>query len=263
MKKTYILAALAALLSTSAVYASDLQTKTPRYVQSPFFQAPNWAGFYVGLNGGGGHALGNHTLAGGNAVSSAVIDAGFVPSSLNTSGIGGTFGGQIGYNYMFNALLVGAEADFGWTNFGGADGQSITIGPANLATNAQSNLRWLGTVRGRLGYTIAPTTLIYVTGGLAFGRVTGETSVVLTAPAPFGAAAVLDTSATKTGWTVGAGLEQVLGASNWSVKAEYLYVDLGSIGGNLAADVNGTPVSFDASQRSQYHIARIGVNYRF
>jgi outer membrane immunogenic protein len=34
-------------------------------------------------------------------------------------------------------------------------------------------------------------------------------------------------STVKTGWTVGAGVEGKI-STNWSVKAEYLYVDLGS-----------------------------------
>jgi opacity protein-like surface antigen len=33
---------------------------------------------------------------------------------------------------------------------------------------------------------------------------------------------------TKTGWTIGAGIEWLV-AGNWSLKAEYLYVDLGTV----------------------------------
>ena len=39
----------------------------------------------------------------------------------------------------------------------------------NLTLNEQ--LEWFGTVRGRVGATVTPTLLTYVTGGLAYGRV--------------------------------------------------------------------------------------------
>ena len=46
----------------------------------------------------------------------------------------------------------------------------------------------------------------------------------------------------------------------WSVKLEYLFVDLGRVSIN-AVDIDGVPFSVDYRVRD--HIARIGLNYRF
>ena len=74
--------------------------------------------------------------------------------------------------------------------------------------SANANLSWFGTVRGRVGYLITPTLLIYGTGGFAYGQVDA-----------WGLAS------TNTGWTAGGGVEWMF-APHWSAKVEYLYVDL-------------------------------------
>ena len=65
----------------------------------------------------------------------------------------------------------------------------------------------------------------------------------------------------RAGWTVGAGAEWGF-APNWSVKAEYLYYDLGN------STVLGTDPAFPAFATSTTfentgHIGRVGINYRF
>jgi outer membrane immunogenic protein len=72
-------------------------------------------------------------------------------------------------------------------------------------------------------------------------------------------------SATEAGWTVGAGVEITL-ASNWSAKAEYLFVDLadGSCTANCAiANANGPPLIPNIAVKFNESIVRGGVNYRF
>ena len=97
-------------------------------------------------------------------------------------------------------------------------------------------LNYLGTARGRLGYLITPTVLIYGTGGLAYGGVTAinsytwvanTDSATSNAPKSFGATYV----GTITGWSAGGGLEWMF-TPDWSVKADYLYYDLGSVSFN-------------------------------
>ena len=55
---------------------------------------------------------------------------------------------------------------------------------------------------------------------------------------------------TRTGWTVGTGLEWALG-QNWSAKIEYNYLDFG--------DDTIAGISTD----SQNHLVKLGLNYRF
>ena len=66
------------------------------------------------------------------------------------------------------------------------------------------------------------------------------------------------------GWAAGAGVEWMY-SRKWSVKAEYLYVDLGSADYSLHWDHlrwhPNTTDSFPADLT--FHIVRAGVNYRF
>ena len=115
-------------------------------------------------------------------------------------------GGQIGYNLQLGSnVVVGIEADIQGSDIHGSGSNSgssadsfaargftfskSAIGPnfAESLTAAWGNpvfnrsafgtddisarVDWLGTVRARAGYLIAPNFLIYATGGLAYGAV--------------------------------------------------------------------------------------------
>jgi outer membrane immunogenic protein len=101
----------------------------------------------------------------------------------------------------------------------------------------------LGTARGRIGYAF-DRLLPYVTGGLATGNVTAAVPGIGSA------------GNTSTGWTIGAGVELAL-TGNWTVKAEYLYVDLGTFD---CAACGGTP---PAGVGFATNVVRAGVNFRF
>ena len=90
---------------------------------------------------------------------------------------------------------------------------------------------WLSTTRGprRLDLRTGGA-LWYATGGAAWGRV--EDIVTLAGTPGYFLSGATTSAATfshdKAGWTIGAGVEAPL-ARDWSLKAEYLYVDLGSV----------------------------------
>src|SRR2546428_420348 len=71
----------------------------PVYVAPPF----SWTGFYIGGNIGGAWANGN------------VTDSLF-GLSASTSRSGFIGGGQLGFNYQFTNVVLGAEWDFDWTS---------------------------------------------------------------------------------------------------------------------------------------------------
>ena len=148
----------------------------------------NWTGFYVGINGGGG--WGNSQWDGLNKFDLS----------------GGMIGGTIGYNWQVGQIVVGAEGDIDWSGVKGNTG--VLCG-----ASCETRNKWLATVRGRLGYAF-DRFLPYITAGLAAGDINA------TRPGFPGG------SSSNAGWTVGAGLEFGI-ASNVSIKAEYLYVDLG------------------------------------
>ena len=186
-------------------------------------------------------------------LSTTLAAANYLPNGNNP--LSGFIGGmQVGGNFRFdNNILAGVETDLhavsGNTN-SVVNGSTVTAANKDLYVNwAQRNttLNYIGTVRGRLGYVATPTLLLYGTGGLAYGGVISNTALFTSRAA--GAAttnpAVTLSNAnyqkTLVGWTAGGGLEWMF-MPNWSLKAEYLYYDLGNA---VAADPHSTGVSFN------------------
>jgi outer membrane immunogenic protein len=209
---TAVLAFGVASASAADLPHRQMPAKAVTYIAPPY----NWTGFYVGINGGGGW--------GGRSSYSAPFPSGSFDAS------GGLVGGTIGYNWQMNQVVFGLEGDIDWSNIRG----STTCG----ATTCSLRNDWLGTARGRLGYGF-DRFLPYVTGGAAFGNIHNTIAGVGSA------------DETRAGWTLGGGVEYGLNGP-WTIKAEYLYVDLGS-GGTVA----GSSANF------RTNIVRAGLNYRF
>ncbi len=290
-RRTLLASVGAIALTGSAALAADLPSRAPPPVYLPPPPVFTWTGFYAGLNAG-------YTFGGSNSVdvdtassvasipvlqpvADAVAASATGVLSLRNEGFIG--GGQIGYNLQFaNSWLVGIEADIQGT---GARGSATAIGTAPVppgivsaaATTAQSTisvsnaLDYLGTVRGRLGFLMTPSLLIYGDGGFAYGGVRENVDIATNIPGtPFGLSPAFGSfTNTRTGWTAGGGLEWMV-SPNWSVKAEYLYYDLGrttfNVGGLTFASTPTTNFFTDpatASTRWNGHIVRVGVNYHF
>ncbi len=313
-KKTLFSIAALTVLAGSALAADLPSYKAPPPPPPP--PPPLWTGFYVGLNAGGTWSQSN------SVYTSSFPVAGFGDTPLNTgsasylassmalgasgnvsTGNNGGFigGGQIGYNWQFyNSFVAGVEADIqgiASSRSNAATANVLSLGgnaffnnggvPDLLGTTISSykQLDYIGTVRGRLGYLVTPTLLVYGTGGLAYGGVSLRTSIFqgntdcanfggapCLTPAAFGGSSFSDT---RVGWTAGAGLEWMFWP-NWSTKVEYLYYDLGNVtvgNGVLANSFNAVPfggtstlLAAAASQsrtRFDGHIVRVGVNYHF
>jgi outer membrane immunogenic protein len=237
---TLAVLAIAAAGCAQIASAADVPVKAPVY-KAPVAVviSPNWTGFYVGIAGGYGW---------GKAEQSDSFP--FNSGTYNTSG--GLIGGTLGYNWQSGATVFGVETDLSYADI---KGSTIGTDPAsgNCAVpanpNCESTIRALGTARGRLGLAWQ-NLLPYVTGGLAYANLHGAEGVTGTGGSG---------SKWVPGWTIGAGLEGIL-APNWSVKAEYLYVDLGRH--EVFTDVFGG-VPTPESLRETAHIVRVGVNYRF
>ena len=171
-------------------------------------------------------------------------------------------GGQVGFNWQFNNWVTGIEADIqGLANNGKANRPFVGPVPGFPAEqyvgiqSAQAEVNWLGTLRGRFGGLINPSSLIYVTGGLAYGGVKAGGAVAAQENDTIGAAfAYLPSvggainSQIRAGWTLGGGWEWMF-APHWSVKAEYLYYDLGTVSTNYSVSTLCTPAFLRISQR--------------
>jgi outer membrane immunogenic protein len=254
---TYVVAS-AALIATPA-FAS---VKAPPPPPAPVY---NWTGWYDGGNVGYSWGNANTDLRGNGEF-----------TTLKPNGVLG--GLQAGYNLQSSIWVLGGEADIQATGQRGHGtflcvdpvtqvcvlvlGFAGASAPGPVTTDITQKLPWFGTVRGRLGATLTPTVLAYVTGGLAYGNVKTDVTV-----SGSGTSTSYSDSATKAGWTIGGGIEASLGG-NWTAKAEYLYLDLGTVsaGPVLTTQTVGInePVSSSFSS-SKFHdnIVRVGLNYQF
>jgi outer membrane immunogenic protein len=214
--------------------AADLAPGAP--LPQPYI-APlyDWTGFYLGPHVGGGWS---------NATIGDPTGANFAPlgTGVGASGSGWVAGGQLGYNKQLGAWVFGVEGDLSYTDIHGT-----TTSP--FGANVASRLNWVGTVTGRLGIAW-DRTLLYAKAGAAFG----ETSVSTQFPV-----VIASGKDTRAGWTVGAGAEFALW-NNWSVKAEYNYIDLGTRT-VTAIPPAGPPIPADTALTE--HMIKLGANYHF
>jgi len=222
MKSKLILAGMAALLAAPfAAQAADLPQpsyKAPGGIVPPAYA--NWTGFYVGLNAGYGFGTSD-----------------WDHPAVSPDPKGALVGGTFGYNFQTGTWVWGLEADIDWSSMKG----DATCAGGNCTTKND----WLGTARARIGYAGWNNWLPYLTAGAAFGDVKAENP------------AAASVSKTQLGWTAGAGVEYAF-RSNWSVKVEYLYADLGKFDcGTTCSAVVPDNVTFKTN------IVRAGINYRF
>lgn len=267
MKKLLIAgAALAALIGTPAL-AADMALKAPPPAAPPCV----WCGWYIGLNAGWVGSTNNNitnTFNDPNLSNFGILAAfGQFPATASLRESGFLGGGQIGYNWQTGNWLVGLEADFD-----GVSAKSSTtvafpglafLSPTSYAFNRQ--LDWLSTIRGRVGVLVSPNFLLFVTGGVAIGEVkTGNAYICPTCGPPTSTqpTTVNTNTNTKAGGTVGGGVEWMV-APHWSIKAEYLYANLGRTNSTVTY-TDGLGVStMTSSVRNSYNIARAGVNWHF
>jgi outer membrane immunogenic protein len=202
------LLAMAAAPAAAADLPAKVYTKAPAVVPPPIY---SWAGFYIGLNGGGGWS---HKCWDITSVFGIVAVPNFSEGCHNASG--GLVGGQIGYRWQSANWVFGLEAQGDWANLKGSNVSLLPLG--GLLTN-QSKIDAIGLFTGQVGYAWN-NVLWYVKGGAA---VTDDKYRGLLTGANF----VLDsTSETRWGGTVGTGIE-IGFAPHWSVAFEYDHLFMG------------------------------------
>jgi outer membrane immunogenic protein len=136
--------------------------------------------------------------------------------------------------------------------FDGSGMEGSNTDPSGLfAINSQ--VRWFATATGRVGFTAAPTVLVYAKGGGAWVR----DDYTLTA---LNGAAVANASANPSGWTVGGGVEWVV-AGNWTAFAEYDYLDFGTPNVSFTSNLGGAALPINIKQN--INTFSVGINYRF
>jgi outer membrane immunogenic protein len=251
-------ASLLALSIATGASAADL----PRKSVAPVFVPPafTWAGFYVGVNAGYGWADFKRTATPGTGFNLGPAGNATI-ASIGTQTFkadGFTGGVQAGYNWQFGSFVLGIEADFNYIDAKRSFGPVLTVPtfPFNTYANT-SKLEWFGTVRPRLGVAF-DRLLVYATGGLIYGSVKVTDQYVFLVGRGLGGSS----SSTRFGYTVGAGLEYAV-TNNLTVKAEYLFGDLGKttyVHGTLPAFADA---GFTHQNKTTLNVVRAGVNYKF
>lgn len=271
-----VLAALA-LASLGTAHAADL----PARMAPPAYVAPlpvfTWTGPYFGINAGYDFDNFTRVRTTGSTPFNTGVTTGNRPGSIGLDTNGFTGGGQIGYNFQLpgfggfggpgSGIVFGVEADAAYTDI---DKSRTFVGNAGSNNTLRSQLDYLGTVRGRVGYAFNQL-LVYGTGGLAYGGVEnsanfydGTNSTLLYTGRR---------NDMQAGFAYGGGIEYALPTSSMlnffkssavTIKAEYIHYDLGKSNVNVAA-VPGTAgsESYNSRFETQGDLARVGLNYKF
>jgi outer membrane immunogenic protein len=131
-----------------------------------------------------------------------------------------------------------------------------------------------GSIRGRLGFLVTPWTLVYGTGGVAFGNVSGSFGysahdVIPGVPVFASVNGGGSWSTTRTGATGGGGIETLI-TPVLTLRLEYRYTDLGTFSENVG--LRTVCPSFVCSSPSSnalinlhptFQTVTVGVGYNF
>jgi outer membrane immunogenic protein len=249
MMKKLLTGTILALAGAAHAAAADLAPKSaPAYkAPPPVVAAPAWSGLYLGLGLGARRSVADASLTAasdsiaGNLLTPAFCNA-VTPCAPGQSLDSTTFRASpyIGYNWQIGPeWLIGLEGDWSWTK-GGRTLSGMFVPGGNAFTGLSNgqpentyaiNASWDASIRARLGWIMSPAVMAYVTGGVAWLRVeqisvcgaSNNDDCIL---GGFGPATIADAT-TRTGWTLGGGLEAMLG-NHWIVRGEYRYADFGT-----------------------------------
>ncbi len=252
--------AVAALALTSSASAADDPAKAPASITPAPASAPDWTGFYIG-----GHVGATWLSNSDMSISDPNLP---VPAALKTVRLSGSsaahvLGGiQGGYNWQFSPRWVaGIEADFSGSSLNNSDSAGDLVSNGGLlfvdsSLRMSEEVKWLATLRPKVGFLVLPDTLLYATGGVALENVDYDASVKFVL--------ARDNSSfnkTNVGYAVGGGAEwQVI--SNVLLRAEYLFYGFGKDRTGEAEVGAPEPLKFKWSG-GNVQVFRVGVSYKF
>jgi len=227
-----------------------------------------WSGFYGGgLIGEEFEGADFRNVGASEITTISGLDAAFVGiplnsfprlSSLNTETP--SYSAFLGYNYQFEAAVVGFELTFTKTSFNASiddveshsyfitGNNTLYLTKYNVTTSADAKVDDYGTVRGRLGWAVG-NLLPYAFGGVAISQINAMKSVNVnycgqespytcanpppafpTPPAPIGANWTLSDQVNGKwyfGYVAGLGLDYAL-TQNVFLRGEYQYIQYGA-----------------------------------
>ncbi|QUS35385.1 outer membrane protein [Falsirhodobacter algicola] len=199
--------------------------------------APSFAGAYIG--GGIGYAFG-----GDDDVGILTNDAsnGLGNRRAGTLELGGPIGNvHGGYRWQQpgSRMVYGVE---GMATLGGVDADEESRG-----YKSSSVVKWTASIKGSVGFTVRPDTLVYGFAGYSVGQ--SEYDIT-------GAGGTVNETRNLDGYVVGLGVEKMLN-ERWSVRGEYQYSNYGRDRMDAEND------AYHTYDTPEFNALRVGVNYRF
>lgn len=250
--KGYLLALAVAISSTtSAALAADVTpppAPTPAYRPPPVAASYNWSGFYLGANVGYGRVSADGSVTWNSPL------LGIITAGSNGSANGVIAGGQVGANWQMGAFVIGAEGDFQWSN---QKSTATTACGAGCTLTEVSSVDSFGTARLRIGGAF-DRVLVYATGGAAWTHDSDNLNATA-----FGLTAnLVSLSASKVGWTAGAGVDFAV-VDNLIARVEYLYIATSNISSTATVSplLGGGTITETANLKDS--IVRVGLSYKF
>ena len=238
-----------AVIAAGAAGAADLGTP---YSKAPFSAPPafSWTGCYIGTQSGigSGHTKWKDVNVPGD------IDGHGFGRTATTDQTGGVYGGQVGCDYQFGQtyfggpLVLGVQGQFSGSTIASTDQDQF-----NAPWSLHDKIDWYASVTGRVGIAI-DRFLPYVKAGAAWdhNKIDIENSgFTLGTP-----------TTTRTGWTIGGGLEWAF-APSWSVFFETDYYDFSGKNVSLPGNAGSMNGPFIINTKQTVETAVVGLNWRF
>jgi outer membrane immunogenic protein len=223
----------------------------------------NWSGFYIGGFGGYKYSSVDLNLDLSGEWNGAPGPRDMVESegSGNLNNSGAELGGLVGYNYQWNCWVLGLEVDGGYLWARDSSNSGIFFPSQFQPVDVRSSFKthYLVTVAPRFGYAFGRW-LPYVTGGLAVGDLEYAQEIAFPGGGPTDREGASRTN-TNPGWMVGGGLQYAL-SDHWSVRAQYQYIDLGSISFESDFDGGGIAPAYHHAELRE-HNASFAIMYKF
>ncbi|MDF1646781.1 MAG: outer membrane beta-barrel protein [Legionellaceae bacterium] len=211
----------------------------------------HWDGLFLGANLGYGASFNNASILPFASTPESIADASPLLVHLQSSGFLG--GGQIGYHWTHNNLLLGIESDIDYAAVAGTNSVTFTPYPYIVNSSVTQQLNWLGTVRAKLGKVVSDTLLPYLTAGFSYANTElSYADSALFIPLNQSTYTAYSRIQTHIHWVAGAGLEYAV-SDHFHYKIEYLYLNAG----HLKLD---TPY-YGINSNFTNNILRLGINY--
>jgi outer membrane immunogenic protein len=265
MRRQFLAGAGAVAMMAGSAFAADMPVKAIAPVA-----IYDWSGMYIGGVFGG--AWGNNDISDPSNALLAASGAGFgtspyILSSSSSAFIGGIEGGS---RYQFGKLVVGWEGDITWGDLNASSNTAfppgVSPGPAlgftGLTHSVSADTKWTATAVTTIGVA-HNNWLLYGKAGAAWENVSYTEGYTISSPAATVSLFTGTGSDNRAGWTVGTGIEWAVW-SNWSIKAEYDYLDFGTRNVAINGSSAGLGTGFVNGIQDNSHISqvKVGVNWR-